>query len=77
MTHAEPERLALQLQELIERRATLRAILEQRALHKLLTAKEGADIQRVIQFIDHEMTELRQRLESLRPNSLGAGGTGR
>jgi hypothetical protein len=65
VTYEEPERLALQLQALLERRASLRAILEQLALNRLLTAKERGDIHRVIALIDQEMADLRKRLESL------------
>ena len=72
MTHTEPELLALRLQELFERRATLRGFLEQ-ALSKALTEEEQAEIRRVIDLVDREMAQLEERLRALQP---GAGGTG-
>jgi hypothetical protein len=75
VTYEEPERLALQLQVLLERRASLRAILEQLTLNSLLTAKERSDIHRVIALIDQEMADVRKRLESL-GSGPSSGGTG-
>ena len=72
MTHTEPELLALRLQELIERRAILRGLLEQ-ALTRALTDQEQADIHRVIGLVDGEVAQLRERLRVLQP---GTGGTG-
>ncbi len=72
MTHTEPELLALRLQELFERRATLRGFLEL-ALSRALTEEEQAQIRRVIDLVDREMTQLEERLRALQP---GAGGTG-
>ena len=72
MTYQEPERLALQLQQLLERRGKLRAILEQ-ALGNALTAQERRDILRVLDLIDRETASVEQRLETLR--SIGGGGT--
>lgn len=70
MTYQEPERLALQLRELMERRATLRAIL-QHAITRAMTDEERADIQRVICIIDKEMADLEKRLASLRSGPSG------
>jgi hypothetical protein len=72
VTYQEPERLALQLRELMERRAILRGILEQR-LRALLTDAERSDIEHVIGILEREMSDLLKRLEALQP---GAGGTG-
>lgn len=72
MTHTEPELLALQLQELIERHSILRGFLE-KAMCKALTQEEQDDIHRVIDVVDREMAQLEERLRALQP---GAGGTG-
>lgn len=75
VTYLEPERLALKLQELMERRATLRAILSHK-LKDVLTAQEKADIERVISLIDREMADLEKQLAELR-RPTGPGGNGR
>ena len=74
MAETEFDRLTLRLVELIERRAALRAFLEQ-ASGKALTDGERQDIQTVLGVLDEEMSELERRLESLRGGT-GAGGTG-
>lgn len=73
MTYLEPERLALKLQELMERRATLRAILSHK-LKNVLTAQEKADIDRVIGLIDREMADLERQLAELRGPTGPSGG---
>lgn len=65
MTHSEPERLALELQALIQRRETLRAILSG-ALAEALTEQEQAEIRRVIDLVDTEKWKLEERLQDLR-----------
>lgn len=65
VTYLEPERLALKLQDLMERRATLRAILSDK-LKSVLTAEEQADIEGVISLIDREVAELERQLADLR-----------
>lgn len=70
MTYQEPERLALQLNELMERRNALRAVLNRR-LQDVLTDEERRDIQRVIALIDTEMAQLESRLADLRRRPAG------
>ena len=60
----------LQLQELLERRATLRAVLEN-AMADALTPREQGDIRRVLAAIDVEMAALKERLASLRSGPAG------
>ena len=74
MTYLEPERLVLQLQELLERRATLRAVLEN-AMADALTPREQGDIRRVLASIDGEMAALKERLASLRSGPAGGAGS--
>ncbi|WP_135262543.1 hypothetical protein [Ramlibacter henchirensis] len=74
VTFAEPERLALALRELIERRAALQAALRS-ALQEALTDAERADIQRVLDHMAQEKASLEQRLEALLKQP-GTGGTG-
>jgi hypothetical protein len=64
VTHSEPERLALELQQLIERRTRLRGILGGR-LQKELTSAEKADLLRVIDQVDTERAMLERRLADL------------
>ena len=71
MTHTEPEQLALRIRELIERQAVLKAALEG-SLQKMLTDRERADIERVLDRIGAEMGTLEQRLESLRDSGKSA-----
>lgn len=65
MTYLEPERLALKLQELIDRRTALRKVLEG-SLREMLTEVERADIEQVLAHIAAEMARLEQQLEALR-----------
>jgi uncharacterized protein involved in exopolysaccharide biosynthesis len=65
MTYSEPERLALELQQLIERRARLRAILHS-ALKEALTEQEQADLRRVLDMVETEKDVLERRLQDLR-----------
>lgn len=70
----ESERLALQLQELIERRARLLAF-RTAALQKTLTDEERADIASTLEATAHEIAELERQLDELRKQP-GGGGTG-
>lgn len=72
VTYPEPERLALEVHALIERQASLRAVLAHR-LNDSLTPGERAEIERVIGLIDKEIAELQRRLTSI---GTGTGGTG-
>lgn len=74
MTYEEPERLALRLQALLERRAVVRAALE-RALGDVLTDAERDDLRVALDSIDQEADALARRLDSLRAGP-GGGGTG-
>lgn len=65
VTYLEPERLALKLQELIDRRTALRKVLEG-SLREMLTDGERADIEQVLDHIAAEMASLEQQLEALR-----------
>lgn len=65
MAETEPERLWLQIHELLERRAKLRAVFEQ-ALDRVLTEGERQDIAKVLGLIDQETAELQRRLDALR-----------
>jgi hypothetical protein len=64
MTYTEPERLALELRELIERRARLHAMLRD-ALQLTLTDQERDDLQRVLDSTGHEKARLEARLHDL------------
>jgi len=68
VTHLEPERLALKLQELIDRRAALHKVL-QGGLRAAMTETERADIEQVLEHIAAEMAGLEQQLEDLRRRS--------
>ena len=70
MTYPEPERLALEVHAMIERQASLRAVLAHR-LNDSLTPGERAEIERVIGLIDKEIAELQRRLASI---GTGTGG---
>jgi hypothetical protein len=74
MAETEPERLSLKLYELLERRATLRAIVEQ-AIQKALTEQERDDIRKMMAKIDKDIAELEQTLKALQAGA-GGGGTG-
>lgn len=65
MTLQEPERLALEIQAILERRANLRAFLQQR-LGGLVTSQERLDIESVIDLLERQIAELEARLASLR-----------
>ena len=64
MTYLEPERLALQIRELLLRRSTLREMLESR-LADALTATERDDIAKVIVHLDRDIADLQARLAGL------------
>ena len=64
VTYLEPERLALQIRELLLRRSTLRELLESR-LADALTATERDDIVKVIVHLDREISDLQARLAQL------------
>jgi hypothetical protein len=74
MAETEPERLSLKLYELLDRRATLRAIVEQ-AIQKALTEQERDDIRKMMAKIDKDIAELEQTLKALQAGA-GGGGTG-
>ena len=74
MTFSEPERLAIELRALIERRAALRAILRG-ALSHALSHEEQSDLRRVIDRLEAEMADLNRRLESLLNSRPDDGGT--
>ena len=64
MTYLEPERLALQIREVLQRRSTLRDMLESR-LADALTPTERGDIAKVIAHLDREIADLQARLAAL------------
>jgi len=64
VTRSEPELLALQLQQLIERRARMRAALES-ALRKKLTQQEVTELQATLEATKREQSVLEARLQDL------------
>jgi hypothetical protein len=70
VTYQEPERLALRLQALLERRTVVRAALE-----RDLEDSDRNEHRVALESIDQEADALARRLGSLRAG-LGGGGTG-
>ena len=64
VTYTEPERLALDLQRLLERRTKLREIVRG-AIAQALTEEERSEIRRVLDHVETEIAMLEQRLKSL------------
>lgn len=70
MPETEAERIALQLQELAERRSRLQGVIAGNS--KLpLDAAELADVQRALEAVEREQGELRRRLRELPGSAAG------
>lgn len=65
MTTTEPERLALELHQLLQRRSRLREMLHG-ALLDALTEQEEADLHRVLDHVETHIRVIERRLEALR-----------